>query len=207
MVDRKGDSVFASRWEGGGLRLWTLVNRADKPYSGNLLTVPHTQGTRYFDLIAGAEAQAEVKKGVALLKGKIGARGIGGFLATPEKGITKDLGQFLQRQAEVFSRRDWDASFPERKQVHAFPEGRSPFGCYDMCGNTWQWTESERSNDGRTRFCFVRGGSFFRPRGSAWYTDGGPLPCNRAAKILLMWPGLDRCSTIGFRCVVDKSGG
>jgi formylglycine-generating enzyme required for sulfatase activity len=31
--------------------------------------------------------------------------------------------------------------------VYAFPEGRSPFGCYDMCGNTWEWTESERSNE------------------------------------------------------------
>jgi hypothetical protein len=24
-----------------------------------------------------------------------------------------------------------------------------------------------------------------------------------AAQFLLMWPGLDRCATIGFRCVVD----
>ncbi|GAG08964.1 unnamed protein product, partial [marine sediment metagenome] len=23
------------------------------------------------------------------------------------------------------------------------------------------------------------------------------------AKFLMMWPGLDRCGTIGFRCVVD----
>jgi formylglycine-generating enzyme required for sulfatase activity len=86
--------------------------------------------------------------------------------------------------------------------VTAFPEGRSPFGCYDMCGNIWQWTHSERS-DGRTRFCIIRGGSFFKAEGSSWYTDGGPQPCNFGAKFILMWPGLDRCATIGFRCVVD----
>ncbi|MDI6451815.1 SUMF1/EgtB/PvdO family nonheme iron enzyme [Anaerobaca lacustris] len=86
--------------------------------------------------------------------------------------------------------------------VTAFPQGRSPLGCYDMCGNTWEWTESERS-DGRTRFCVVKGGSYYRAQGSHWYADGGPQPCGFAAKFLLMWPGLDRCATIGFRCAVD----
>jgi len=71
-----------------------------------------------------------------------------------------------------------------------------------MCGNVWQWTESDRS-DGRTRFCVLRGGSWFTATGSIWYTDGGPRPATFAVKFLRTWPGLDRCSTIGFRCVVD----
>jgi formylglycine-generating enzyme required for sulfatase activity len=86
--------------------------------------------------------------------------------------------------------------------VMAFPAGRSPCGAYDFCGNVWHWTESERT-DGRTRFCIVKGGSWFEARGSAWYADGGVKPCNFAAKFLLMWPGLDRCATVGFRCVAD----
>ncbi|MBM3879239.1 MAG: formylglycine-generating enzyme family protein [Verrucomicrobia bacterium] len=86
--------------------------------------------------------------------------------------------------------------------VTAFPSGQSPFGCYDLCGNVWEWTESER-RDGATRFCLLRGGSFYRARGSDWYMDGGPQPCVFAAKFLRHWPGLDRCATLGFRCAVD----
>ena len=90
--------------------------------------------------------------------------------------------------------------------VKAFAEGRSPFGVYDFCGNVWEWTESERS-DGQTRFCILRGGSLYRAAGSDWYADGGPQPCYFAAKFLLMWPGLDRCATMGFRCAADLADG
>jgi formylglycine-generating enzyme required for sulfatase activity len=366
LVERQGDDVFASLWQGNDLRLWTLVNRAEKPYAGKLLTVSHTRGTIYFDLIKGTEAQVEIKGEIACLNGSIDARGIGGFIAIPEKAITRDFDQFLQKQAEIFSRRDGDTDYPQGKEfvtaitrtskydrsnipqgmtaidaarvklevdlsddgspsgfywktpterdvklsayaidltpvtnkqfaqflknsgykprheknflkhwvngkvpagkedhpvvyvdledarayakwagkrlptedewqyvaqgpkrlkypwgnkmksnacnngqtngttsVYAFPDGRSPFGCYDMCGNTWEWTDSERSNEGRTRFCYVRGGSFYNIEGSHWYADGGALPCGLTTKFLLVWPGLDRCSTIGFRCVVD----
>lgn len=65
----------------------------------------------------------------------------------------------------------------------------------------WNWTESE-SSDGRTRSCVLKGGSDYLAEGSHWYADGGPQAAEFSAKFVLMWPGLDRCATIGFRCVV-----
>jgi formylglycine-generating enzyme required for sulfatase activity len=107
--------------------------------------------------------------------------------------------------------KDLDAQHPDPRLVNttgttlavsALPDGRSPYGCYQMAGNVYEWTESER-DDGHTRFCIIRGGSFFQANGSVWYMDGGPRPCTHHAKFILMWPGLDRCATIGFRCVKD----
>lgn len=86
--------------------------------------------------------------------------------------------------------------------ARSLPAGRSPYGCYHMAGNVYEWTESER-DDGHTRFAVVRGGSYFQAPGSIWYAEGGARPCTHHAKFILMWPGLDRCATVGFRCVKD----
>ena len=47
------------------------------------------------------------------------------------------------------------------------------------------------------------GGAYFAAKGSGWHVDGGPQLADFSTKFLMTRPGLDRCSTIGFRCMVD----
>jgi len=86
--------------------------------------------------------------------------------------------------------------------VDAFPAGASPFGVQDLIGNVWQMVH-ELYDNGSYRFTLLRGGSHYYPRSSEWYVTGGPRQADQQQMQLLVSPGFDRSSTVGFRCVKD----
>lgn len=86
--------------------------------------------------------------------------------------------------------------------VDAFPKGESPYGVADLVGNVWQMTGDVYSN-GAYYFNVIRGGSYFKPESSWWYVQGGPQSLKMTQLQLLVSPGFDRSSTVGFRCVRD----
>jgi len=91
----------------------------------------------------------------------------------------------------------WGAEFDKEKcnthesgldrttRVILYPNGISPYGCYDMAGNVWEWTDSWYKKD-KTRV--LRGGSWL---------DGGD-DC-RCASRYGSGP-LGRIINVGFRC-------
>lgn len=97
-----------------------------------------------------------------------------------------------------------NADSPGTTPVSAYPANTSPFGVGDLVGNVWEWIDVI-CTDGWHRWCFIRGGSYYKARGSMWYVEGGAQPVYHHHKFLLMTPGLDRCATIGFRCVKSES--
>jgi formylglycine-generating enzyme required for sulfatase activity len=92
---------------------------------------------------------------------------------------------------------------PGTTPVDAFPLNTSPFGVRDLVGNVWEWIDVVCS-DGWHNWCFLRGGSYYNAKGSMWYTEGGAQPVFHHLKFLLLNPSIDRCGTIGFRCIWNE---
>jgi formylglycine-generating enzyme required for sulfatase activity len=86
--------------------------------------------------------------------------------------------------------------------VGVFPTGALPYGCQDMIGNVWEWTQSKwkdypyRADDGREEL----GGNDGRVlRGGAWH-DGASRVA-RCARRFRLYPQY-RYGDVGLRVVV-----
>ena len=114
------------------------------------------------------------------------------FMAGGEERLKYPWGnQFIEKHSNSRNK--------ETTPVDAYPMGKGPYGQWDLCGNVWEWTDS-KTFDGQHYFALLRGGSYYvAPH--FWHTEGGGQPNDFHLKMPLLNEALNRCSTIGFRCV------
>lgn len=99
--------IFASRWPGNGRTLWTLINRQEYAIEGEQLSVPHVQGTAYYDLWNGVRLEPRIEGDRAILCAVIEANGFGAFLADRSGADLTDflatMSQFAAKPLSAFS--------------------------------------------------------------------------------------------------------
>jgi gamma-glutamyl hercynylcysteine S-oxide synthase len=93
-------------------------------------------------------------------------------------------------------------SFNRSTPVDAFPKGQSRYGVLDLVGNVWQMTNDMYFN-GTNYFVVIRGGSYYKSESKLSNLRGGPQQLDKTQIMLLVSPGFDRSSTVGFRCAKD----
>jgi gamma-glutamyl hercynylcysteine S-oxide synthase len=105
----------------------------------------------------------------------------------------------------------WGNDPPASKDTHStgtlpvdvHPSQASPYGVEDLVGNVWQWTASLMDN-GRELTVMLRGGSWHEPPKGRWWVPGGARRITENYPLPLAGPGMNRLSTVGFRCVKDE---
>ncbi len=90
--------------------------------------------------------------------------------------------------------------------VDAYPEGRSPYGIYNMAGNVWEWCADTYDAEAYVRYAAGYTDLPVSPgprvvRGGAWdVTDASRLRCSYRA---YTDPDFSRLDTHGFRCALS----
>ena len=93
--------VYATRFPGQGVTLWTLVNRNEYSVGGRQISVAHAAGRRYYDAWHGVELKPEVVNGQATLSFDLEPRGYGALLTVDAGASVADLPAYLARRVEL----------------------------------------------------------------------------------------------------------
>jgi formylglycine-generating enzyme required for sulfatase activity len=93
--------VFASRFPGDGLTLWTLVNRNEHEVDGDQIAVVHVPDTLYLDVWNGLRVEPRVEGPRMVFQAKLEGRGLGALLAIAPETHVDGLDGFLDSMREL----------------------------------------------------------------------------------------------------------
>jgi formylglycine-generating enzyme required for sulfatase activity len=145
--------LFATMFAGASECLWTFVNRTNLDLDGDLIEVPFSSGTRFYDLWRGKELKPTVKGDKAMLAFEMEPRGFGAVLAT-KSALSKPVKQLLsmmRRRADIRLANlsaEWNVAtqkmveIPRTRPASRAPEGmvRIPSAQFNFKVNgPWKW--------------------------------------------------------------------
>jgi iron(II)-dependent oxidoreductase len=119
--------VFGSKFPAADKTVYTFVNRDSTDANGVQISLPYTQGQRYYDLWHGKEIVPQVNGNNAALTFKIEGYGFGAILATKEKHA--GLNNFLIKMAALSKRelKTYPATWkPIPQQMVSIAKTRAP---------------------------------------------------------------------------------
>jgi gamma-glutamyl hercynylcysteine S-oxide synthase len=93
--------VFASRFPGSGVALWTIVNRNEYEMQGEQIALAHADGTAYFDVWNGVRLEPRIESGRAVCSMKLEGRGFGAILAVCSGAQSEGLDGFLAQMQKL----------------------------------------------------------------------------------------------------------
>ena len=95
------DSVFASKFPGGSMTVWTFVNRGNGTLTGPQIRLPYQAGVTYFDLWNGTSLIPEQRGDSVTLSLTIEGNGYGAVLGIGEGANEKGLPTFLLKMKQM----------------------------------------------------------------------------------------------------------
>jgi len=150
--------IFASAWPLVRETAWTIVNRSEYDVEGTQMSVPHANGTRYFDLYHGLELTPERKGEVDVLSFSIEAHGYGAVLATasePSGAMQQLMAKMKSLTAQLLSNSSTEWVTLPQKLVPipaTEPAASAPEGTVRVSGGDYlfkvEGLEIEGANDG-----------------------------------------------------------